>query len=112
MIPTWNIQKGVNDFEFIKDDTFNSIKITFPFTITTSKIEMQFKLRAGTGSVFSWSTEDGTFEKISSTEIIMKSRLLAYPANNYISDMQVTLANGTVTTYLRANLKIVQDITV
>ena len=112
MIPTWNIQKGVNDFDFIKGDTFNSRKITFPFVITNVKIEMQFKLRAVAQTSFFWSTVDNTFEKINATEIIMKSRILDFPADSYISDMQFTYENGTVITHLKANLKIVQDITV
>ena len=112
MIPTWNILRGVNDYDFIKGDTFNSIKLTMPFDITDVKIEMQFKLRGGAQTVFSWSTEDDTFEKISETEIIMKSRILNYSPNSYISDMQFTFANGVVVTHLKATLKIVQDITV
>lgn len=111
MIPTWNIRKGDNDYDFIKGDTFNSRKITFPFDITNIEIEMQFKLRAGAQTNFYWSTTNGTFEKISTTEIIMKSRILNYAPNNYVSDMQLTYANGTVITQIKASLKIVQDIT-
>lgn len=111
MIQTWNIKRGLNDFEFIKGDTFNSRKITFLFDITNVQIDMQFKLRAGTQTVFSWSTENGTFEKISSTEVIMKSRILDYPANNYLSDMQLTWGVDTVVTVSKATLKIIQDIT-
>ena len=112
MIPTWNIKKGTSDFDFIKGDTFNSREITFPFDITNVKIQMQFKLKANTQTIFLWSTENNTFEKISATKVIMKSRILDFPVNNYVSDMQLTFANGVVNTTLRANLKIVQDITV
>lgn len=104
MIPTWTIQPH------IKGDTFNSRKITFPFTITDCVIEMQFKMGGGS-VIFAWTTENNTFEKISSTEIIMKSRILDQRVGSYISDLQVTFLDGTVYTYFKANLQILQDIT-
>ncbi len=105
MIPTWKIKPH------IKGDTFNSRKITFPFDITNCLIEMQFR-PYGEGSVFfNWTTENNTFEKISSTEIIMKSRILDQRIGNYVSDLQVTFLDGTVYTYFKANLQILQDVT-
>ena len=111
MIQTWNIKKGTGDYDFIKGDTFRSREITFPFDITNVKIEMQFKLKANTQTIFFWSTENNTFEKISTTKVIMKSRPLDFPANTYISDMQLTFANGVVDTAMKVIFKIVQDIT-
>lgn len=105
MIQTWVIKPH------IKGDTFNSRKITFPFDITNCIIEMQFKVTVRAGVSFAWSTEDDTFEKISSTEVIMKSRILDFSVSGYISDLQVTFEDGTVYTYLRANLQIIQDVT-
>ena len=105
MIPTWTIKPH------IKGDTFNSRKITFPFDITDCLIEMQFRQNAVSRVIFNWTTENNTFEKISSTEIIMKSRILDFGVSNYVSDLQVTFLDGTVYTYFKANLQILQDIT-
>lgn len=106
MIPNWTIKPH------IKGDTFNSRKITFPFEITNCRIDMQFKQNATTRIIFNWTTENNTFEKISSTEIIMKSRILDIGVSNYISDLQVTFEDGTVYTYFKASLQILQDITI
>lgn len=95
----------------IKGDTFNQRNIVFPFDITNCKIEMQFKQSLIRPVYFYWSTEDNTFEKISSTEVIMKSRLLDVEASDYISDLQVTFENGNVQTYLTSTIKIIQDVT-
>jgi hypothetical protein len=105
MIQTWAIKPH------IKGDTFNSRKITFPFDITDCRIDMQFKVTVRAGISFAWSTEDNTFEKISSTEVIMKSRILGEAVSGYISDLQVSFEDGTIYTYLRANLQILQDVT-
>jgi hypothetical protein len=105
MIKTWPI------YPQTKNDTFNNRKLTFPFDITNCDIKMQFKQSIVGRVVFEWSTEDSTFQKISTTEIIMKSRLLNYPAGIYYSDLQVTFQDNTVFTYFNANLQIIQDIT-
>jgi len=101
----WNI--GTH----IKGDTFNQRKITFPFDITDCVIKMQFRTNPIGAVAFYWSTENDTFEKISTTEIIMKSRILDTYVANYISDLEVTFQDGTVYTYFTANLQIKQDIT-
>lgn len=112
MIPNWRIKQSTGNFDFIKGDTLNSRKITFPFEITNCRIDMQFRKQANDTIVFKWSTEDDTFEKISENEIIMKSINLNFPPYNYISDLQVIFENGTILTYFKASLNIVQDITI
>ena len=42
----------------------------------------------------------------------MKSRILDIGVSNYISDLQVTFEDGTVYTYFKASLQILQDITI
>jgi len=106
MIPTWIINPCK------KGDTINSKKITFPFDITDCIISMQFKLSANAKTIFEWSSEDDTFEKISSTEIIMKSRILDVLPFTYLSDLQVIFNNGEVQTYLNAELTITNEYTV
>ena len=107
MIQTWTIKPH------IKGDTFNSRKITFPFEITDCRIDMQFRLNGTGTSIFEeWSTENLTFEKISATEVIMKSRIINQKVGTYTSDLQVTFEDGTVYTYFKASLQILQDITI
>ena len=105
MIQTWTIKPH------IKGNTFNSRKITFPFDITNCRIDMQFRQNTNGKIEFKWSTIDGTFEKISATEIIMKSRILNFNASTYISDLQVIYEDGTSYTYFKADLQILQNIT-
>jgi len=106
MIPSWTIKPCK------KGDTINSKKITFPFDITDCIITMQFKVSANAKTVFEWSTVNNTFEKISSTEIIMKSRILDVVPFTYLSDLQVKFNNGEVQTYLNAYLTITNEYTV
>jgi hypothetical protein len=105
IIKTWTIRPH------IKGDTFNSRKITFPFDITDCRIDMQFRKQANDKIEFAWSTEDDTFEKISSTEVIMKSVKLNNNASFYYSDLQIIFLNETVYTYFKAQIHILQDIT-
>lgn len=105
MIQTWTIKPH------IKGDTFNSRKFTFPFDITNCEIKMQFKQSAQSQVSFSWDTLDNSFEKISSTELIMNSKVLDNSPFTYISDLQVIFEDGRVCTYLKANLQIIQDVT-
>jgi len=42
----------------------------------------------------------------------MNSRILDFRPGNYISDLQVTFSDGTIYTYFKANLQIMQDITI
>lgn len=105
MIPVWKIKPH------IKGDTFTSRKITFPFDITTCGIDMQFRQVANSRVYFFWSTENDTFEKINTTQIIMKSRILDEQQGVYVSDLQITFADGTVKTYLNATLQMITDIT-
>jgi hypothetical protein len=105
-IPTWKIRPHK------KGDTFNSRKINFPFDITDCRIDMHFRKQANGLIVFSWSTENDTFEKISATEVTMKSRILDNATGVYISDLQVVFPDTTVFTYFNARIEINQDVTV
>jgi hypothetical protein len=73
---------------------------------------MHFRKQANGLIVFSWSTENDTFEKISATEVTMKSRILDNATGVYISDLQVVFPDTTVFTYFNARIEINQDVTV
>lgn len=106
MLKTWTIKEP-----HIKGTTFNERKITFPFDITNCKIDMHFKQNILSKPVFYWSTIGNSFEKISSTEIKMKSCILDFPVGNYLADLQVTYQDGTIYPYFKASLQIIQNIT-
>lgn len=105
MIPNWTIKPH------IKGDWINNKIITFPFEITTARIDFQFKQGAGSNIAFKWSTEDLTIEKTTAFKIKLKGFILNAKAGNYIGDLQVTFADGTIVTYFKSTLQIVQDIT-
>lgn len=95
----------------IKDDTFSSRKITFPFDISDCQIDLDFKYQMNNKVAFGWYTDDLTFEKISQFEIVMKSRILDFPPHIYVYDLQVTFSNGDRKTYFGGSMEIKQDIT-
>jgi hypothetical protein len=94
-----------------RGDTFNQRNITFPFDITNCDINMQFRKQANDTVEFAWSTSDGTFEKVSATKVIMKSKLINANAGVYLSDLEVRFNATTIYTYCNATLQIYQDIT-
>ena len=99
MVKTWNISPQ------LKGTTLNQKKLTFPFDITNCIVTMQFK-NAGLKVFFEWSTVNGTFEKISPTEIIMKSRLLDYNIGTYNSYLKVTFSSGEIKIPIKATISI------
>lgn len=101
MIKTWNIKPQ------LKGTTLNQKKLTFPFDITNCIVKMQFKGLGVTSKVdFEWSTIDGTFEKISATEIIMKSRLLDYNIGVYNAILKVEFSSGEIKKPIKATISI------
>ena len=85
MKETWNM------YSYTKGSTMNDVKFTFPFDITDCVIKMQFKKGYGNNTSFEWTSEGltPTIEKISPTQVLIKNRVLDYPAGKYISDLKV-----------------------
>ena len=100
MIPTWTLKPN------LKGDTINSKTITFPFDISTCKIELQFRMGGGS-VIFYWSTENNTFEKTSDFIVTMKSRILDFKQGTYTAFLKITFTDGTSQTYLKANIQII-----
>lgn len=95
----------------LKGDWLNDSIITFPFDITTARIDFHFKQGAGSNVSFKWNTEDDTIEKLTAFKIKLKGFNLNAKAGNYIGDLQITFSNGENVTYFKSSLQIVQDIT-
>lgn len=100
MIKTWNINPQ------LKGTTLNQKKLTFPFDVTNCVITMQFKGVGLSKTSFEWSTIDNSFEKISATEIIMKSRLLDYNVGTYNGTLKVIFSSGEVKKPIKVTLLI------
>ncbi len=96
--------------DITKGNTFNSRKITFPFSITGACIVMQFRRRAESAVIFEWKTADDTIEILSDTEVLMTSRDLDYPVYSYKYDMVVTLLSGVTFTYFEGTMTINENI--
>ena len=102
----------VNFDPVVKGNTFNQVKMTFPFDITGACMTMQFRNRVGGKLAFEWSTEDNTISVISATEIYLLARIMNYPAYKYYYDFTVVMpdANSTTYTYFEGTMEITQNI--
>lgn len=102
----------VNFDPVVKGNTFNQVKMTFPFDITGACITMQFRNKIGGKLAFEWSTTDATISIISPTEIYLLERKMNYPAHKYYYDFTVVMpdANSTTYTYFEGTIEITQNI--
>lgn len=96
--------------DITKGNTFNSRKITFPFSITGACVVMQFRRRAESAVIFEWKTADDSIEILSDTEVLMTARDMDYGAYSYVYDMVVTLLSGVTYTYCKGTMTINEKI--
>lgn len=96
--------------DVVRGNTFNQVKITFPFDITNSCISVQFRNKIGGKVAFEWGTSDNTIDVLSTTEIYMTSRLMNYPAHKYYYDFTIVFSDGTTFTYFAGTMEITQNI--
>jgi len=96
--------------DITKGNTFNSRKITFPFSITGACIVMQFRRRAESAVIFEWKTGDNSIEILSNTEVLMTSRDMDFAPYAYAYDMVVTLLSGVTFTYFEGTMTINENI--
>lgn len=107
--------------DIIKGDTFTGLSMTFyngvgedktPMDLTDASVLIQFKKGAGQSVVFKFDTADNTIliPDPESGQILLGARVMNYPAYNYIFDVQVTTASGTVHTYFSSHWRVLQDV--
>ena len=78
MTPLWTIKPHT------KGTTFRSKKITFPFEISNYEIKIPFRIsQSSVNPIFQWDTSDGSIEKISATEIVIKERIINFTVATY-----------------------------
>lgn len=98
-----------------RGNTFKAKFLTFPFDITDCTFLMQFRLSTiGINSnavAFSWSSSDNSFEIFDAPngKLLMDKKDMDFEPNFYVSDLQVTRANGDIETFFNAKIEITQD---
>jgi hypothetical protein len=96
-----------------KGDSTKNKQITFGIDLTGAKVELQFKTQINSKSSFSWTTQDNSIvinNGINGVITLIKKVIDVAPAT-YMYDCQVTLNDGTITTYFGGEMIIEQDIT-
>jgi len=96
-----------------KGSTFAPIGIKFNFDITGATLICQIKKDENWQYIHQWKTGENITVIDLETGHISLNQILNFdaPAGNYVFDFQINYANGTSQTYIKGNLKIVQDIT-
>lgn len=101
----------------VNGDTFKAKLITIPYDITGCEFLMQFKLKKiginDNPVAFEWKMSDGSFEitdAVNGKLLMKKKNIDVSEFGDYISDFQITRANGDVETEFYATMPINQDI--
>lgn len=99
------------DLPMILEKKFNDAFT--PINLTGASIKAQFKRDVNGPVIFELSTTNGLFEITDATagEFTRKNFRVAVPAGRYISDLQVTFADGTVKTYADLDWSITPEAT-
>lgn len=98
-----------------RGDTFKAKFITFPFDITGCTFLMQFRLSTiGVNSnvvAFEWSSADSSFtiDDAPNGVLKMNKKVMDFAPNFYVSDLQITRANGDIETLFNAKQEITED---
>lgn len=107
-----------------KGDTFKGRKFiieiydpttetTSPLDLTNASIRMQLRMNPTHPVKQELSTANGMMEITNPTggEFIIKKQIIDFPPASYCYDMEITLADGTMTTYIGGVFPILQDVT-
>jgi hypothetical protein len=97
----------------VKGDTTKNKQITFGFDLTNAQIELQFKTQINSKPSFSWSTLDNSIVLTDAIngKVTLMPKVIDVAPSTYMYDCQVTLSDGTITTYFGGEMIIEQDIT-
>ena len=99
-----------------KGDTFKAKLITLPFDITDCTFLMQFrKIMVGVNTndvAFEWSSSDNSFiiDDAVNGILFMNKKLIDVEVGSYVSDFQITRANGDIETLYNAIIQIEDSI--
>ena len=105
--------------DHIKGDTFNGVEFTLevnslPVDLTNASIKMYLKTQSKACDVVAKFTTDNG--KLTITDAVngvfqFDNQIININAGTYDYDIEITLNNGTIKTYIKGTWKILQDIT-
>ena len=102
----------------VKGDTFKAITFTVtvnddPLDLTGASIRMQLRLSPLHPVAYELSTAGGNIEITDALDgkFQIKKHVIDFPAAVYHYDIEITLANGDVKTYVAGKWQITQDVT-
>jgi hypothetical protein len=106
------------DFEHYKGDTFLEVPFEIlidavPLDLTDALIKMQLRRKYEKDIVLEFSTINNKIEIVDASLGTFKivEQIINIEAFEYIYDLQITLANGVVDTYIKGKFNIVNDVT-
>jgi len=97
-----------------KGSTLSPLAIKFNFSIVGATITCQIKTQSGSPVIHEWKTGVNiTVVNDTTGEIVLEQVNKFNPAaGNYVYDLQIDFGDGTSQSYIKGNLKVIQDITV
>ena len=107
--------------DIVQGTTFKGRKLSFydgigddktPKDLTGYSIKIELKKGAGQNAVFSFKTSDNTITIPDPTngEAFMASRLMNYPAFNYIFNIELKSAGGAIEQWATSNWRILPNV--
>ncbi len=112
------VTRDLNDR--IKNDTFASVEFTFEdslgagIDLTGASIQVQFRFRCETGTILKDISVGSGITVTNAVNGVMEIDAftpVAWAADTYFYDVEITLADTTINTYVEGTVKILQDTT-
>lgn len=104
------------DFSHKRGDTYNGAEFTItvnssPLDLTGASFLCQFKSTPLSAPVLTFTLGAG-ISLVTPAAGVFKfdSQIINLPAGSYVYDVQITLANGTVKTYISGTMTIIEDV--
>lgn len=112
------VAKVYNIPDHTRRDTFEGFDLTItlngvPLDLTGASIRMQLRINTQATAVKEFSTTNGsmTITDALNGKFTFNQQIIDVDANSYYYDMQITLGDGRVYTFLKGSWNIVQDYT-
>jgi len=94
-----------------KGDTFNGVSFTISPVIEITSAKMQIKKTSyATDTILELSSDDSTLE-IGDSVITIPAQIFNITASNYVYDIQMTLSNGYVKSWISGQFIVKQTVT-
>ena len=105
------------DFEVYNNDTYNGCEFEVivndvPLDLTGASIRMQVRKTRSQAPVISIELASGlTIVNAIAGEFQIDKQVFSAPPTTYIYDIEITLADGTIKSYIKGNFKVSGDVT-